>query len=452
MIEILRTIDLKSEVKSLIVAKKNDDLKFKELDDLLKGGLSLVDKKSVVWTLSLINSPKVHLYLNEKRDLEEIAKLEGDFVVLVDSFAKEKDAKQVAYELALNISSLDDELTLKTDAKEKNRNFYFYSKEDIKEAVNEGIIVGQSVSLTKRLVNLPPNYLSAPKFAEIALEKLKGLRNVSIRILGKKEIEELNMGAFLAVNKGSYEEPKLIEIKYQGLEHDDDYMCFVGKGLVFDTGGYSLKTRMNNMKSDMAGGASVLGAALATANLNLKVNALFLIGATDNRLGEYAIVPDDVITSMSGKTIEITSSDAEGRLVLVDVITYAQKLGAKKIIDIATLTGAIIQALGSHYTGAYTNDDKFYEGFKEVTNKTKEKIWLMPLDECYFDNIKSKIADMKNSGGRSGTASSAALFISKFIEPETKWIHLDIAGTSFIDECATAVMVKTFVEYLRSIE
>lgn len=450
MIEVIKKIDLKNETRPIIVAKNEGSKEYKELDNYLLNGLSNVDKKGVVWTLNQIASPKIHLYLNEKGDIKDIASLEGDFVILVDSFVKDNDINKFAYELSLAIASNEGDLTLKSDAKEVVKNFYLYSSSDIETSVNEGNVVGQSISLTKKLINLPPNYLNASQLAQIANDYLLGEMNVELTILGKKDLQDLKMGAFLAVNQGSYEEPKLIAIKYQGLDKFEDPTTFVGKGVMFDTGGYSLKQRMNEMKSDMAGGAAVLGAAIACVKLGLKVNALFLIGATDNRLGEYAILPDDVITAMSGKTIEIFSTDAEGRLVLADVLTYAQTLGAKRIIDIATLTGSMVATLGTFYTGAYTNDQGFYDSFKAVTDKTAERIWQMPLDEAYFSNLRSKVADMKNSGGRTGGASSAALFLSKFINSGTSWIHLDIAGTSYNDERASGVMVRSFVEFLKT--
>ena len=241
MIEVIKKIDLKNETRPIIVAKNEGSKEYKELDNYLLNGLSNVDKKGVVWTLNQIASPKIHLYLNEKGDIKDIASLEGDFVILVDSFVKDNDINKFAYELSLAIASNEEDLTLKSDAKEVVKNFYLYSSSDIETSVNEGNVVGQSISLTKKLINLPPNYLNASQLAQIANDYLLGEKNVELTILGKKDLQDLKMGAFLAVNQGSYEEPKLIVIKYQGLDKFEDPTTFVGKGVMFDTGGYSLK-------------------------------------------------------------------------------------------------------------------------------------------------------------------------------------------------------------------
>jgi len=180
--------------------------------------------------------------------------------------------------------------------------------------------------------------------------------------------------------------------------------------------------------------------------LNVKGNAMAIVAATDNRIGDGAIVPDDILTSASGKTIEVISTDAEGRLTLADAVWFAQKEGAKKIIDIATLTGAMVMALGSEFTGAFTNHKTFYETFENAAKRAKEKVWEMPISRGYHKELKSDVADMKNKGGRYAGASQAAAFIEKFINPETEWIHLDVAGTASDKKGGTGVMVKTFVE------
>jgi leucyl aminopeptidase len=240
----------------------------------------------------------------------------------------------------------------------------------------------------------------------------------------------------------------LITVKYQGKKTYEEPTALVGKGVMYDTGGYSLKTptSMPGMKVDMAGSAAVLTAIEAIARLELEANVMAVVAATDNRIGDGAIVPDDIITAANGKTIEIVSTDAEGRLTLADAVWYAQQQGATRIIDIATLTGAMVMALGSAFTGAFTNDQEFYNEFKEVTEKTGESIWEMPVVKKYHDELKSQVADMKNKGGRTAGASQAAAFIENFIEKDTKWIHLDVAGTAANKNGGTGVMVKSFTK------
>ena len=196
----------------------------------------------------------------------------------------------------------------------------------------------------------------------------------------------------------------------------------------------------------MAGAAAVLSAIEAIARLKLNENVMSIVAATDNRIGDDAIVPDDILKSASGKTIEVISTDAEGRLTLADAVWFAQEQGARKIIDIATLTGAMVMALGKEFTGAFTNDEKFLEELKKASKKTGEKLWQMPITKGYHDELKSNVADMKNKGGRMAGASQAAAFIENFIEKDTKWIHLDVAGTASNKNGGTGVMVKTFTE------
>lgn len=203
---------------------------------------------------------------------------------------------------------------------------------------------------------------------------------------------------------------------------------------------------MPGMKVDMAGAAAVISAIEAIARLKLDANVMSIVAATDNRIGDGAIVPDDILTAANGKTIEIVSTDAEGRLTLADAVWFAQQQGAKKVIDIATLTGAMMMALGTAYTGAFTNDSKFLKDFVKATKRTKEKIWEMPVTKAYYEELKSNVADMKNKGGRLGGASQAAAFIGNFIEKDTKWIHLDVAGTAAGKNGGTGIMVKTFTE------
>lgn len=298
---------------------------------------------------------------------------------------------------------------------------------------------------------MPPNLLTATEMANYA-RKLAEKYDFEIEVLGKKEMEEQGMGAILAVNKGSVEEPQLIVLKYTGTDQWEDVVGLVGKGITYDTGGYSLKPRdgMVGMKGDMGGAAAVLGAMTIIGETRPAKNVIAVIASTDNMVSGEAFKPDDVITSLSGKTIEVLNTDAEGRLVLADAVTYAKQSGADYLVDVATLTGGVIIALGNDKTGALTNDEAFFEEFMHAATETGEFVWRLPLTESDKKRIrKSNVADLNNSPGRDGHMIFGGGFVGEFAE-DTPWIHLDIAGTSDASTAhdlgpkgATGVMVRT---------
>ncbi|KQL33433.1 leucyl aminopeptidase [Psychrobacillus sp. FJAT-21963] len=314
-----------------------------------------------------------------------------------------------------------------------------------------GSIYADAVNEARILVNTPGNVLTSTQLGEYARE-LGNTYDFETEILGKKEIEELGMGALLAVNQGSVEEPRLIVLKYQATEEWEDVVALVGKGITFDTGGYSIKTKTGivGMKGDMGGAAAVLGAMQIIGELRPNKNVIAVIASTDNMISGNAFKPDDVITSMSGKTIEILNTDAEGRLVLADAVTYAKQQGANYIVDVATLTGGVITALGYDKTGALTNDEAFFETFMESSIETGEFTWRLPLTENDKKRIrKSDVADLNNSPGGDGHMIFGGGFVGEFVE-DTPWIHLDIAGTSDTKSAhdlgpkgGTGVMVRT---------
>lgn len=314
-----------------------------------------------------------------------------------------------------------------------------------------GTIYADAVNEARILVNTPGNVLTSTQLGEYARE-LGEAYGFETEILGKKEIEELGMGALLAVNQGSVEEPRLIALKYQATDDWTDVVGLVGKGITFDTGGYSIKTKTGivGMKGDMGGAAAVLGAMQIIGELRPNKNVIAIIASTDNMISGNAFKPDDVITSMSGKTIEILNTDAEGRLVLADAVTYAKQQGANYIVDVATLTGGVITALGYDKTGALTNNEEFFETFMESSLETGEFVWRLPLTENDKKRIrKSDVADLNNSPGGDGHMIFGGGFVGEFVE-ETPWIHLDIAGTSdtkaahdFGPKGGTGVMVRT---------
>jgi leucyl aminopeptidase len=290
--------------------------------------------------------------------------------------------------------------------------------------------VAEGVFLARDLVNEPANALGPVEFAE-QLQPLARL-GLEVEILGEDKLRELGMGALLGVAQGSERPPRVVVMQWHGAKSKKAKpICFVGKGVVFDTGGISIKPAggMEDMKGDMAGGACVAGLMQALAGRKAQVNAIGLIGLVENMPSGKAQRPGDIVKSMSGQTIEVHNTDAEGRLVLADVIWYAQdRFKPRFIVDLATLTGAIIVALGKEYAGMFANDDRLAAELFDAGTMTGEKVWRMPLGKAYDKLIDSKTADMKNIGGRYGGAITGAQFIQRFVK-DTPWAHLDIAGT-----------------------
>lgn len=322
-----------------------------------------------------------------------------------------------------------------------------------------GHIYAEATNEARTLVNTPPNLLTATDLANYA-EELGKQYGFEVEILNKAQMEELGMGAILSVNKGSVQEPRMITLKYKATEQWEDVVSFVGKGVTYDTGGYSLKPRdgMIGMKGDMGGAAAVLGAMKIIGETRPNKNVMAVIGSTDNMISGEALKPDDVITTLSGKTVEVFNTDAEGRLVLADAVTYAKQQGASYLIDVATLTGGVIVALGNDKTGALTNNEPFFESFMEATVDTNEFVWRLPLTENDKKRIRnSEFADLNNSPGRDGHMIFGGGFIGEFAE-ETPWIHLDIAGTSDASAAydlgpkgGTGVMVRTLASFIEQL-
>lgn len=322
---------------------------------------------------------------------------------------------------------------------------------ELESALEVGYVYGSGTNSARTLVNKPGNMLTATDMAEYA-KQLAEKYEFEVEILEKEEMEKLGMGALLAVNQGSAEPPKMIVLKYQGREEWTDVIGLVGKGITFDTGGYSIKPKdgIVGMKTDMGGAAAVLGAMEIIGELKPEQNVVAVIPSTDNMVSGTAFKPDDVITAMSGKTIEVLNTDAEGRLVLADAMTYAKHHGANYLVDIATLTGGVIIALGTDTTGALTNHEALFEQVLEASYEAGEPIWRLPLFEKDIERVRSsKIADLNNSPGREGHAIMGGAFIGEFAEG-TPWVHLDIAGTATSSKeydlgpaGATGVMVRT---------
>jgi leucyl aminopeptidase len=322
----------------------------------------------------------------------------------------------------------------------------------LKRAARRGEIIARATNLARDMVNEPANFMTPAQMADVAAQ-LAEAYNLNFELLEKDKMQELGMGALLGVSQGSCQPPKFIILGYKGNKAVEIDMAFVGKGITFDSGGISLKPseKMEEMKTDMAGGAAVLAAMCAIAQLKPAINIVAMVPATENLPSGYALKPGDVITAITGKTIEIISTDAEGRLILADALGYAAKLGVKNIVDVATLTGAIRIALGSVCTGAFGNDQKLVDAVVAAGASGGEHIWQMPMYEEYGEQNKSDVADIKNVGGRLAGAITAAKFLSEFAG-DVPWVHLDIGGTSTADKDrgqlvkgATGVPVATLV-------
>src|SRR3954470_2071298 len=327
----------------------------------------------------------------------------------------------------------------------------------LQRALEEATVVAESQNFTRQLVNEPSNNMTPTILANHAKKMCQEV-GLKCEIYGADKIKELKMGAFWGVAQGSDEPPALIVMRYEPAgAPEKPVLGLVGKGITFDTGGISIKPAdgMEKMKYDMAGGATMIGAMRAIALLKPKVKVIGIVCATENMPSGKAQKPGDIQTAMSGKTIEIINTDAEGRLVLADGLCYARQLGCTHLIDAATLTGAVVVALGYANAGVFASDDDFYNGFKSAIDKAGEKMWRLPLGDEYLDAMRSSIADLQNTGGRWGGASTAAAFLKEFAE-ETPWIHLDIAGTAWMDDNKpwiakgpSGIAVRSLIEFAR---
>jgi leucyl aminopeptidase len=325
---------------------------------------------------------------------------------------------------------------------------------EIAQAIHKAQILAEATNFARDLINEPPNVLTPSELANraVAMAKRSGLE---WEVFEKEKIEELQMGGLLGVTQGSEEPPKFIILRYRGAPQSTDKgMALVGKGITFDSGGISIKPAagMDEMKGDMGGAAAVLGAMQAIAGLKPALNVTALVPTCENMPSGTAFRPGDILRIMNGKTIEIVNTDAEGRLILADALSYASKQGLSPIIDLATLTGGIVVALGYTMTGLFSNDELLTDEIIAAGRAAGEKYWPMPLDEEYGEQIRSDIADIKQTGGRIASSVTAAKILEHFVQ-DAKWAHLDIAGTSYNDskksyqeKGGTGVGVRTLAE------
>ena len=327
----------------------------------------------------------------------------------------------------------------------------------ILDEVKRANSITDAVYFARNLISAPANEMT-PTIMAAHAGKIAKRKNVSCRVLDRGKLKALGMNALLGVAAGSHQPPKLIILEYAGGKKGDAPIALVGKGLTFDSGGISIKPaeKMDEMKTDMSGGAAVMAVVMAAADLKLPINIVGLIPATENMPGGSALKPGDILKSYSGKTIEVLNTDAEGRLILADALSYASKYKPAAIIDIATLTGACIVALGDDVIGMLGMDEQLKKEINQAAQTTGELVWELPLWESYSELIKSDIADYKNSSGRAAGTITAAAFLSKFVG-DTPWVHLDIAGPAwttkdkaYIPKGASGVTVRLLLEYLQN--
>ncbi len=355
-----------------------------------------------------------------------------------------RNAETANYQYTASLSKKPDpklkKLTLLASANSGNRN-----------ALSQGQSIGRGINVARELGNLPGNYCTPSFLAKEA--KALGRKNdkMKVTVLDEKKMRELGMGSLLSVTAGTEEPAKLIVMEYQGGKKSDKPQVLVGKGITFDSGGISIKpgAKMDEMKFDMCGAASVMGAMTAVTELGLPINVVGIIAAAENLPSGRATKPGDVVTSMSGQTIEVLNTDAEGRLVLCDALTYSERFKPAAVIDIATLTGACVVALGKHASGLYSNDDAFAEKLLDAGERSGDRAWHMPLWDEYQSQLDSNFADIANIGGPEAGSVTAACFLSRFTKNMT-WAHLDIAGTAWLSapKGATGRPVGLLMQYL----
>ena len=320
------------------------------------------------------------------------------------------------------------------------------------EALNEGRAIANGVKFTRDLGNRPSNVCTPTYLAKQAEELGKNHKSLTVNVLEEAEMKKLGMGSLLSVSQGSAEPAKLITIEYKGSKKAGKPIVLVGKGVTFDTGGISIKPAqaMDEMKYDMCGAASVLGTLATVAELNLPVNVVGVIPTTENMPSGTATKPGDIFTSMSGQTVEVLNTDAEGRLILCDALTYSERFGPDVVIDIATLTGACVIALGKHATGLLSNHNPLAKDLLQAGEESGDRAWQLPLWDDYQQQLNSPFADMANIGGREAGTITAACFLSRFAE-KYHWAHLDIAGTAWItgnNKGATGRPVLLLTQYI----
>lgn len=447
-------------ISDFIIKQEKFEGKYGEIYEL-----PLVEKNKKIFVTGLGNSKdfnyskirninaKLIKKLNSKKGIKKVVSiLHGAGIAGLCPF---KCAQMITEGVLSGLYSFD---KYKSDKKEVNIEEFIIAELDdekfqkAQKGLEQGLIVAKSVNNARDLINESSQYLYPETLADYAVKN----SGVKTTVYNKAQIKEMGMNAFLAVGQGSVHEPKLIHMEYIPEEKAKKKIIIIGKGITFDAGGLDLKppSSMLTMRDDMSGAAAVITTMQAISQLKPAVEVHAIVAACENMPSGSAYKPGDVIIAKTGRSIEIDNTDAEGRVTLADALAYAEELGADEIIDIATLTGACMVALGTVASGIMGNNDELIKKFIDSAKQAGEKFWQLPMDEEYGDTLKSDIADTKNTGGRMGGASAAGIFLSKFIS-KTPWIHLDIAGTAFLDRAnaegiknATGVGVRSLINYI----
>ncbi|MCF6138518.1 leucyl aminopeptidase [Pseudalkalibacillus berkeleyi] len=497
MFTVKKSLNLKQDIHTLVVGIYADDKKpvgiVEEIDRALNGhitelfktdDLSAKHKKvSRIHTLGALGVKNIYFvglgqrknttFRNVRDALGKTAKElkqhnQADVVIALDSFLTEEvGLQQTVHALSeafiLATYQFEDYKEKKNDKRYVLKSINIYSEQEssiVNEALKKGEAYAAGTNVARDLVNTPGNMLTPTDLAEQAVGIAKKY-GFEYDVLEESDMKELGMGALLGVSAGSEQDAKLIVVKYKAKADWDNVLTFVGKGLTFDAGGYSLKPALNmhEMKSDMGGSAAVLGAMESIGRLKPDVNIMFVIPSSENLINGSAMKPGDVLTSMSGKTIEITNTDAEGRLILADAITYAKEQGASHLVDLATLTGGVVVAFGDIASGVMSNDEAFFDMFEQSAEEAGEYVWRLPMFGPYKKILRtSNVADFVNSAGRNAHPIQGGVFLSEFVG-DTPWLHLDIAGTAYSNKAsdlgpkgATGVLTRSIVKLVEKFE
>ena len=443
-----------NDKNQILCGKHIDALTLKHLDNILKlGDLSNITGSTLLIHGDTKYSRVILLRIGVQADLtpkeffkgivgasKELNKINFTKIIFpINQFVNKLLTEQAATEYL--VRALSDQgykiNSLKTKNKPKPTNYEVYlhanklATKEIKQGLKNGQAIAKGVDLTKDLGNLPPN-ICTPTYLASEAKKLAREYKMKITVLEQKQIEKLKMGSFLAVAKGSREAPKFIVLEHKKGPKNKKPIVLVGKGITFDAGGISIKPSqdMDEMKYDMGGAATVLGVMKTVGELNLPLNIIMVVPTCENLPDGKAVKPGDIVKSMSGQTIEVLNTDAEGRLILCDALTYSERFKPEVVIDVATLTGACVIGLGHHATGLFSNHEPLATELELAGIRALDKAWKMPLWEEYQPQLNSNFADMANIGGRAGGSITAACFLSRFDE-SFNWAHLDIAGTAW---------------------
>ncbi|QDY88249.1 M17 family metallopeptidase [Mycoplasma anserisalpingitidis] len=423
-----------------------------------ENGSFLIDKSTN--KAYLYFEEKKYNYFELKKQISKIFAVDSNIDIDLKSFVKNHLSEQNLIRLLISDFNFNEAKLFKRnkksekveEEKEFTINVVVENFSQYKELINEVTVISQAVNDCRNLQIMPENFLNSEVLAEKIADDFQNIENLKVRVLTKAQIRELNMGLLLSVNKGSTHEPRVVVVEYKNNPESKEHNVYVGKGITFDTGGVNTKGyHMGGMKFDMSGSVIVAYAVKAMAQLKLKVNASAVMMITDNRLANDASLPENIYESMSGKWVEVTDTDAEGRLVLADGLYYgASELKATQLVDVATLTGSLSYALGSVYTGIWSTDDKKWELFNQAANVSYEKVWRMPLHEDFHkSNKESKVADLNNySSSSKSDSNSAAMFLKEFTN-DVPYIHCDVAFTADIKGEPQGVLIPTLVEFAK---